>query len=427
MDIKIEKILEFHDIFPESNDFSVVETLKKYNREKIIRCCNVLGNNYGIAYIPDAESTFFSDCSSKYINELNHRFNSLLQGKQQKLCYCTPKTILELMRVLFSIPKNEFKEVGDISDFEYDLFCVILSINEQLMNFKSGDNLEPATLIFFSRFVMNDLIYTDYQEVFTNQVLYYKNFIDFFEKDKRCTEVKEKLFKKLGITTMSQYARTLCSLFLLAYKNQKKQEKGCPILDLDVLHDKDNLLKESVLDYLSIDINTVIPYDAQDSTSRDDNVDYRFFRAHPLIKLENRKYFIYNIPVLVERFYNGLFFDIKGYFKEAFSFYNTEFVEKKLFLPQMWKSIGRRTSETFPKKHNALEIMKERPNQPDFYIREEDCLIIFECKAIKINGELKDKSDINNLLDNLKNVKNGGYPPTQNGDIRSLFTWTRQK
>jgi len=55
MDIKIEKILEFHDIFPETKDFNEIETLKKYNREKIIRCCNVLGNNYGIAYIPDAK------------------------------------------------------------------------------------------------------------------------------------------------------------------------------------------------------------------------------------------------------------------------------------------------------------------------------------------------------------------------------------
>jgi len=400
MDIKIEKILEFHDIFPETKDFNEIETLKKYNREKIIRCCNVLGNNYGIAYIPDAKSTFFSNCSSKYIDELNTRFNSFSQG--QRLCYCTPKTVLELMRRLFSIPENEFKEIGDISDFEYDLFRVILSINERLMNFKSGNNLDFATLTFFSRFVINDLFFTDYQEVFTNQVLYYKSLIDFLENDERCAKAKEKFFKKLGISTMSQYAKTWAGLFTLAYNHQKSKKKGCPILDLDVPHDKGNLLIESVLDYLSIDINAVIPYDGtQDQDSRENNVDYRFFRAHPLIKVESRKYIIYNLPILVERIYNGLFFDIKNYFNEPFSFYNTEFVQKKLFLPQMWRSIGNKATAFFPKECDVHDT--ERPNQPDFYIREEDCLILFECKAIKLNGYLKDNADIDKLLDELKN------------------------
>ena len=37
------------------------------------------------------------------------------------------------------------------------------------------------------------------------------------------------------------------------------------------------------------------------------------------------------------------------------------------------------------------------------------------------NSEERAYRDIKNSLDTAKAAENGGYPPTQNGDIRSLF------
>lgn len=63
------------------------------------------------------------------------------------------------------------------------------------------------------------------------------------------------------------------------------------------------------------------------------------------------------------------------------------------------------TSQIYPSREMILckDKIKEEDNQPDFYLRENDNLILFECKAIRINGELKDKSDIDELLNILKN------------------------
>lgn len=49
------------------------------------------------------------------------------------------------------------------------------------------------------------------------------------------------------------------------------------------------------------------------------------------------------------------------------------------------------------------EELEEDDNQPDFYIREKDSLIVFECKGDKVNGMFKDKSDLGALVEELKN------------------------
>lgn len=107
----IQKILEFHDLFPEENDLDERVLLTKYNREYIVRCCHVLCNNYGnAAFIPDTKNTFFSDVSKKYISDLNNRISKYFNSsRQNRICYCTIKSALELMRVAFSIPIQEYR------------------------------------------------------------------------------------------------------------------------------------------------------------------------------------------------------------------------------------------------------------------------------------------------------------------------------
>lgn len=62
MEYAIQKILEFHDLFPEEYDLAVRTLLTKYNREYIVRCCHVLCNNYGnAAFIPDTNNNLLVD------------------------------------------------------------------------------------------------------------------------------------------------------------------------------------------------------------------------------------------------------------------------------------------------------------------------------------------------------------------------------
>lgn len=407
MNITIEKILEFHDLFPEEKEIDISSVLKKYSKKYLVLSSNVLSHNYGRAYIPDKNNTFFSSHSEKHLEDLNNRFEQFTKISGQKIfCYCTTKTSLELMRIIFSIPINEYKNDGDIEDLEYDLFRIILQINENLMGFNSTNEQDLATLSFLNFFIMNDISGQDIREVFIRQVQYYCTLSDFIETRQDCAIAKEAFYQSVGITKMSDYAKTWLALIALDFEYQKKQEKGCPVIDLNRLQDVDGTLNIPVLDFLSINLNEHISYNNTEIKSRDDNVDYRIFRARPLIKISDKKYIIYCFPILVERLYNSLFFDLKDSFKDAFNFYNKDFVEKVLFQPQVLQCLNEKiTSKIYPSREMLLcgDKIIEEDNQPDFYLRENDNLILFECKAIRINGELKDKSDIDELLSILKN------------------------
>lgn len=162
----------------------------------------------------------------------------------------------------------------------------------------------------------------------------------------------------------------------------------------------------------------MIPYINENNKNRDNNVDFRIFRSHPLVKISESEYFIYNLPLLCERLYNSMFFDLKEYWSNGdfFQFYNKTIVEHQIFQYTMLKCVGSKTSYFYPSKDEvySTEDTPESPNQPDFFIRENNAIILFECKGIKISGCLKDRADVDSLI---QTIKNKLYLSTENYDI----------
>ena len=401
----LEKILEFHDLFPEEPDLDIYSVLKKYNRDCLVRCAHVLSNNFDNPYIPDSANTFFSDISKKYIDNINYRIIKLQKDTCKKtFVYSTQRTVLELLRIVFDIAPDDYSNNGKDEDFEYDMFRVILQINENLMGLNNSKEANLSTLTFGLCYIFNDFSNINPGNILLNQINCYLSLSQFLCYDLRCERAKDIFYQKCGISSMHQYAITWLSLFVLAYDYKRKGIKQCPLLDLEVLPYDDRLILESVLDYLSLPINVQIPYLSSSDKERDNNVDYRFFRAHPLIKIGDRRYLIYCLPILLERLYSGMFWDIKEAFNDPFNFYNKEFVERILFQTHIVKNLSRiKTSAYYP----TLEIisdnaLKEESNQPDFYIREKESIVLFECKAIRINGVIKDEANIGKLLKILK-------------------------
>ena len=77
--------------------------------------------------------------------------------------------------------------------------------------------------------------------------------------------------------------------------------KACPVFEYNQLKDENQLISKSVLDKFRIDMTDTIPYNAEDAESRDDNVYYRTFRSHPLVRVGDDKYLIYGLHLLLER------------------------------------------------------------------------------------------------------------------------------
>lgn len=410
MTLKIETILEFSTFFPEKNfaEFQIDTILKKYSREMLIKAINILSKNYGNAYIPDPHKSFFSSVvSSALLNDIEERLNLYLNKKHKKsVCFCTKRTILELLRQIFKIPPTDFKNDGTPDSFEYDLFCVILYLNEVLMKFHSYEESSYSnfqTLIYLSNYVHNDLINIDYKRVLLTQIYYFNCLSHFLEEREEAKDLKGRILDKLKVDNLDEYLYTVTSLVAFYVENKSFQ-----MVCLDT--NKAFRFNEGICDFLSIGKNDVYfssIHDENERNNRNLNLDYRVFRAHPLIKMEEGCYIIFSLPILCERLYNGFVFDLMNVFagKDFYSFYNKHFVERYLFRNTMVTCLGKKTSYTYPTitaiKANVNE--EEQDNQPDFYIREKYNLIIFECKSIKINSSIRDDADVKSLTELLQN------------------------
>ena len=410
MTLRIETILEFSALFSKEDfaDFQIDVILKKYSRELLINVINVLGKNYGNAYIPDCQKPFFSSVvSPALLNDIEERINKYLRKThRKKVCYCTRRTILELLRRIFEIPPTEFNNDGTPDSFEYDLFRVILYLNEILMKFNSYDESDTSNfqaLVYLSNYVHNDLINIDYKRVLLTQIYFFNSLSRFLEEYEGAKGLMDGILEKLKIDNLDEFLYTVTSLVAFYVEDKSSQ-----MLRLDT--NKAFRFNEGVCDFLSIGKNDVYSssiYDENERNNRNLNLDYRVFRSHPLIKMEEGCYIIFSVPVLCERLYNGFVFDLMSVFdgKDFFSFYNKHFVERYLFRNTIVTCLGKKVSYTYPTITAVISNIseEEQDNQPDFYIREKDNLVIFECKSIKINSSIRDDADVKSLVELLQN------------------------
>lgn len=402
--INIEKILEYDDLFY-GQPFDVDTTLRKYSRELIVNLVNCLSLTYEKAFIPDKDNPFFSNPTPK-VNTIDYKLSRFLRDAgKESIYYCAPRSILELLRRTFAIPADDYSYSSNLYDFEYDIFLVLLKINQDLMHFSMESEKEDiATLTFLLNYILNDVTNADWKRTLQTQIYYIDNLCSFLSYSGDASIILKNFCKKVGISSIKEYLQTVLSLIAIYINQKKANSRACPRLCLESIDDQTGFLHKEVCDYLSLDIKAYISSDSIDYT-RDNNVDYREFRSHPLIKIEDGCYIIYSLPLLCERLYNSLFFDFKEFYNgNFFSFYNKEFIEHFLFQRTMLSCIGKSVSHYYPNKDmiTSMSPISEGANAPDFYIRENDSIIIFECKGIKINGEIKDKADVDDFIHVLK-------------------------
>lgn len=406
--IEITKILEFSDVFSGYDRFDARQVLVKYNKISLIRIVDVLGIGYGNAIYPD--TVFFSDMTSKKVRKTIKCIDSYLKKSGRKyIFYSTLRTILELLRYIYSIPNNEYKDEAVCLDIEYDVFRVLLYINERLMKYSSSDELSLSQLLYSVSYIENDVSNQEFSLLFKQQFAYFQKLVSFLTENPAADKIRRAFLAKYELSDLGQYGKNLMALSLLYYKVHRDKKKGCPILDLDLLKDETGFLDKKLTKALSISVDDYFPYDDEEVANSDSNVDFRQFRSKPLIRLGDNKYIIYSFPLLCERVYNSMFFDLKEVsdmnFGKFVNFYNTDFVERYLFQRTMFKGLSHRDTKYFPCKSlvYGFEEIKEDKDQPDFYIREGSNIFLFECKAVKLNGSLKDDANMDLFFHNLAN------------------------
>lgn len=406
-------VLEYREFFKGENPIDIPATLKLYNRNTLVRMAAILSLHYGNMHVPDNEKSLFSNCSKKYVPYLNKLFQSYYKRigikPNEKVQVVTYRTGLELWRQIFAIHAEDFKDIIEKCDIEFNLFKVILALNEKIVSYNKRKELYKLDeLMFLNSFLTNDTNNYSLKTVLQPQMYYFRMLVDYIPSNDVLSKATEILFGNWGIKNWQQY---LYTLFWLAYETDKyyqEKQKGVPVISLDKMkfNDVTGLFSPSLVEHLSINEDEYIPYINEDGFSyKELNVDYRRFRSKPFVKLKDGTgYVVINNQILCERLFNSLYFDFSPLINGkkgscGFFDYNKAFVEKVLFRQTFFNCLPE-TCYTFPIRKSKEE--SEKPNEPDFYARTKRAeLIIVECKAIKMNGECRDDGDYVRLLDEL--------------------------
>ena len=412
--LHIRHVLEYTDFFNESQELDVIAVLKTYNRSDLIRIAALLSLHYGNFEMPNQQRTLFSETSKKHMALLNNLFKMYYEkhGLEKKsiLQASTYRTSLELWRLIFSIPIGEYSNTMPIEDAELNLFKVLLALNEKIYKFRKNpqNTLQMDELIFLNYYLNNDSNSYELQSILQPQSYYFYQLVKFIPTNEVMKQASDKLLADWGLSSWKQYYTTIVWLATKTDDYFKEHRSGVPIIQLDKMaqNDETGLLAKSLIEHFCIDEDEYIPTDyCQSDNKKDVNIDYRRFRSKPFVKLRDGSGFIViNIQLLCERLYNSLYFDfmplINGSKGSFGSFdYNKEFVEKDLFHNTIFKCL-RDNVFTWPEGNGHNN--SENPHEPDFYARyPKGELLIMECKAIKMNGEIKDDADYDRLLDEL--------------------------
>ena len=408
--LEIRRIIEYSSFFVGEEPIDIRATLKHFSRNTLVRMAAILSLHYGNMCFPDNQNTLFSESSKRHMPYLNKLFKAYYKrlglNQNQKVEVLTYRTSLELWRQVFAIPVDEFYNDVEDTDAELILFKVVLTINEKIVSFThEKEQYKLDELIFLNSFLTNDSNNYDFRNVLQPQLYYFHQLVKFIPSNEVLKKATEVLFDNWGIESWQQYYTTL---FIIAEQTDgyiKRKDNGVPIITIDRIEINKKFISFSLIDNLSIDEDEYIPYNDDDASKRELNIDYRRFRSKPLVKLKDGSgYVVINNQLVCERLYNSLFFDYNPLINSnknscGFFDFNKGFVEKVLFRNTFFKCLPS-SCNTFPAKSDS--DLPEKSKEPDFYARtKRGELVIVECKAIKMNGECRDDGDYERLLDEL--------------------------
>lgn len=369
----------------------------------------VLGRNYGMCKISDMkDKPFFSYLSRPYEKRMEQIANYIARNNTspENVSYACHRTFLEFLKLVFGV-KSELRK-AEYEDYiaEVKLFDLLLAINEQKVTCYKPSKKQPhdfARMTYVSLYATNEFTNFNTTLDVSEQMYYARAFFEFITSRCEYAEIYNTFLEHFEVERWEEYYRTVAMLSVIVC-----QDGECTINPERC--DPDCLLNKNVLQKISMEEDEFIEVDDK---LGDDNPDFVAFRSRPLIKQKNGDYMLYNKQLVIGRLYNSIYFDLLPYKfrykdKNFNQFYKEIFVEKYLFDHAMAECLRDRKNDVcFPLLENVSKKdfvdQKEETNQPDFYFREANNAFIFECKAIKLSGNLKANANVDDIVDELEN------------------------
>lgn len=336
--------------------------------------------------------------TTKILKNYQAYCNKKMSLGQEPMVYATAsETPLLLLKTIMSLPESE--KPCDFPAFERNMFKAFLLANDITMNrehgefpFKPEDDLEMhMASLMMERFAYNDFTNqkSEINVQMMNQTIRSIRWFEFMEKHEALQDVYHDFKVNNHILAWQEYVRTFWGIFVLA-------QNKTGIIEFDRLRDEDRVLSEFIVDKNSWDIH--------DTISLEDNEDYVAFRNRPFIRIAPRKYAIVDLTFIIDKLYNGLYFELNGLWKERYPenenefkrLFTTEFSEEYMLAADL-KEITDAHGWFSLSDKECCELSRQ-DSAPDFYIRDGKNVFLFESKDVIIRKDIKAKGTISELL-----------------------------
>lgn len=312
---------------------------------------------------------------------------------------------LTLLDHILQAHHDNAKTLGD-EESEKRLFDIYLANNEIFGEKSDGifatvnKDLFPDTVDFMARVSLTLLLpYHDLNHFRAIELLvvnFIKSYYCFTFLEESHGELLKLFLKPYGSENWQDYLKGV--LPIASHAINTDADTGMNYLNLDNSPDKEK--SRVFLNYLSL----------VDESEYSIKTDFLHARARPLFKVGEDNYLILDAVLAVNRIYNSLFFELlrlaeknkalNSRYKDFFSVYTYDFIEKYLCYSVL-KKIFRNTPYY---KISGEDIVKKYKidTEPDYYIRNDNKVFLFEVKGSIITGASKQSFSYETIETELK-------------------------
>lgn len=393
--METEIYIEYKMIFSDM-PLAISDYLKNIDRQNLI--CFALRLIYSDGKYSDFKdycSEFFCTENFNFVNDCYKHLYEYIQESENNISYIIPhkyiiisqSTALELLRQIFSIDKNEFVVNVPKDLQEQYLFKALLLINQIIGYWEVPVELnsqgETTNLCLAKSIVCTTLnsfessnISPEYVAML--QIIKGYHFFNYCKYSPQFQNHLKDFLTKNGFTIWQQYLYEAINLIFYPLKNKKG---GFPVILLNEQRDG-----ETFLHNISFNEDTIV--------SLDENFDYTYFKAHPLIEMKDGSYLPISPIFCINRLYRSVYFEFREinrtfigtskYLndKSLLPILTTEFSEQILFDNYIRNTLSRHHGVKL--SDNDCKQIKTIGREPDFYFRDGNNIILFENKDIKI-------------------------------------------
>lgn len=390
--INVKQLLGFKDVFPEDQEELIINYLRNASRESLLKSIGF----FNTKPLPNYDNFFSNpEVNDQIVGKVNYYlFHNQINVKPAVV---SGQGALKFVEVVLSnsLELLENNTNYSLDDDEMNLFKAFLCINTELISNQVLDNLNEDNfekLVDFSivfTFPFADLAITENDDLEFLHLLYatfYKveALLAFLNSKPEYSSLKDGFIKSFNVSTEEEFVKQMTYLFgkLLELKGTNSY--------LWNVEDKDALAF----------LDSMVSYDIAPDE------DFTHIKNSPIFKVEESVYSIIHYFFVIDKFYKSAKFKLKELYEKDealktlygnfFSFFNSKFSENFLMKNLL--------DEMFSKKYYVKkpEREKELPGEPDYYVRHNNEVFIFENKDVLVAKGIKASADIEQINGVLK-------------------------